>query len=88
MDHDADGGRCPDPDRRARSCMDTIFTERLWRPLKQEAVYLTEITNGFHAGRVIEDWIAFYNNRRPHTALGRQTPDEAYGNRDMEKMAA
>ena len=56
-------------------CMDNIFIERLWRSLKQEAVYLTEITNGFQARRVIRDWIDFYNEKRPHTALGQRTPD-------------
>ena len=29
--------------------LDNIFIERLWRSLKQEAVYLHEITNGFQA---------------------------------------
>ena len=69
-------------------CMDNIFIERLWRSLKQEAIYLTEITDGFHARRVIRDWIDFYNEKRPHTALGRRTPDEAYEGRETEKMAA
>ena len=69
-------------------CMDNIFIERLWRSLKQEAVYLTEIADGFHARRVSRDWIDFHNARRPHTALGRRTPDEAYGDREMEKPAA
>ena len=68
--------------------MDNIFIERLWRSLKQEAVYLTEITDGFHARRVIRDWIGFYNEKRPHTALGRRTPNEAYGERKKEKLAA
>ena len=31
-----------------------------------------------HASRVISDWIAFYNTRRPHQALGMKTPAEAY----------
>ena len=69
-------------------CMDNIFIERLWRSLKQEAVYLTEITDGFQARRVIRDWIDFYNEKRPHTALGRRTPNEAYGGVEMEKLAA
>jgi putative transposase len=69
-------------------CMDNIFIERLWRSLKQEAVYLTEITDGFHAKRVIEDWMSFYNARRPHSALGRQTPDEAYWASEEGKKAA
>ena len=60
-------------------CMDNIFIERLWRSLKYEAVYLHELTDGFKAERVIRDWIEFYNTERPHSALGDQTPAEAYG---------
>ena len=58
--------------------LDNIFIERLWRSLKQEAVYLHEIANGFQAKRIIDDWIGFYNTERPHTALDKRTPDAAY----------
>ena len=57
--------------------LDNIFIERLWRSLKQEAIYLEEITDGFQARRVIKDWIAFYNTERPHSALDWLTPDDA-----------
>jgi putative transposase len=60
-------------------CMDNIFIERLWRSLKYEAVHLHELTDGFHAERVIGEWIGFYNTERPHSALGGRTPAEAYG---------
>lgn len=33
--------------------LDNIFIERLWRSLKQEAIYLEEITDGFQARRVV-----------------------------------
>ena len=59
-------------------CMDNIFIERLWRSLKYEAVYLVEMTDGFHAERVIGGWIAFDNDIRPHSSLDGRTPDEAY----------
>jgi putative transposase len=49
--------------------LDNILIERLWRSLKQEAVYLHKITDGFLAKRIIDDWIGFYNSDRPHTAL-------------------
>jgi putative transposase len=58
--------------------LDNIFIERLWRSLKQEAVYLHEITDGFQAKRIIDNWIGFYNSERPHTALDKRTPDTAY----------
>ena len=58
--------------------LDYIFIERPWRSLKQKAVYLHELLDGFQAKRVIKDWIGFYNTERPHTALDKQTPDVAY----------
>lgn len=68
-------------------CMDNIFIERLWRSLKYEAVYLVEMTDGFHAERVIGDWIAFYNTERPHSSFGGRTPDEVYAaNRPVDMM--
>jgi len=60
-------------------CMDNIFIERLWRSLKYEAVYLHEMTDGFVAERVIDEWIDFYNTERPHSSFDGQTPAEAYG---------
>ena len=67
-------------------CMDNIFIERLWRSLKYEAVHLHELTDGFHAERVIGEWIGFYNTERPHSALGGRTPAEAYGARQPVDM--
>ena len=67
---------------------DNIFIKRLWRSLKQEAIYLEEISDGFQARRVIKDWKAFYNTERPHSALDRQTPDYAYWAGLEEQKAA
>lgn len=62
-----------------RGCyLDNIFIERLWRSLKQEVIYLEEITDGFQARRVIKNWMAFYNTERRHSALDWQVPDDAY----------
>ncbi len=67
-------------------CMDNIFIERLWRALKYEAVHLHELTDGFHAERVIGEWIGFCNTERPHSALGGPTPAEACGARQPVDM--
>jgi len=69
-------------------CMDNIFIERLWRSLKQEAIYLEELSDGFKAQRVIRNWMAFYNTERPHSALEHRTPKEAYWPSQNEKVAA
>ena len=68
--------------------LDNIFVERMGRSLKQEAIYLEEICDGFQARRVIKDWMAFYNTERPHSALDRQTPDDAYWAGLEEQKAA
>jgi len=58
--------------------LDNIFIERLWRSLKYEAIYLTEMTDGFTARRVIREWLDFYSHTRPHSSLDGRTPHEAY----------
>ena len=68
--------------------LDNIFIERLWRSLKQEAVYLEEITDGFKARQVIKNWISFYNTQRPHSSLEYRTPAEAYCTLEQTKLAA
>jgi putative transposase len=54
--------------------MDNVFIERLWRSLKYEDVYLKGYADGREAVRGIADWVAFYNERRPHQALKYRTP--------------
>jgi len=54
------------------------LVERVIRTLKEQCVHRHRFESQQHAMRVIGDWIQFYNSRRPHQALGMQTPDEAY----------
>ncbi len=54
--------------------MDNVFIERLWRSLKYEDIYLKGYADGREARTGIGGWIAFYNGRRPHQALGNRTP--------------
>jgi putative transposase len=54
--------------------MDNVFIERLWRSLKYEDIYLKGYADGREARAGIGAWIAFYNARRPHQALGNLTP--------------
>ena len=58
--------------------MDNVFIERLWRSIKYECVFLNAFETGGEARNGIGRWIDFYNQRRPHSALGGRTPDEAY----------
>lgn len=54
--------------------MDNVFIERLWRSLKHEDIYLKGYSDGREAKIGIASWMAFYNHRRLHQALGYRTP--------------
>ena len=58
--------------------MDNVFIERLWRSLKHEDVYLKGYADGREVHSGIASWFAFYNNTRPHQALGSRTPMAAW----------
>ena len=59
-------------------CMDNIFTERLWRSVKYEEVYLTEYSCVREARAGLTRYLSFYNEKRPHQALGYETPAQIY----------
>lgn len=67
---------------------DNIFVERLWRSVKYEEVYLKAYQSVSEARDSIGRYIQFYNTLRPHSALDRQTPDEAYFGSKAIAMAA
>lgn len=54
------------------------MVERVIRRLKEQCVHRHRFKSQVHALRVIADWIAFYNQQRPHQALKMMTPDAAY----------
>lgn len=54
------------------------MVERVIRTLKEQCVHRHRFETIQHASRVIGDWIRFYNDRRPHQALGMKTPAEAF----------
>jgi putative transposase len=58
--------------------IDNIFTERLWRTIKYEEVYLNDYGSPREARRGIEQYLTFYNHERPHQSLGYQTPAYVY----------
>jgi len=58
--------------------LDNVFVERLWRSLKYEEVHLKAYRNGLEARIGIGQGFRFYNERRPHQALGYETPAAAW----------
>ena len=59
-------------------CMDNIFTERLWRTVKYENIYIRSYENSDDARKGLTEYVTFYNTRRPHQSLGYKTPSEFY----------
>lgn len=58
--------------------LDNIFTERLWRTIKYEEVYLHEYATPRAARHGLTRYIQLYNRERPHQALEYHTPAELY----------
>ena len=58
--------------------LDNIFTERFWRSLKYEEVYLHHYDSPRAARAGITRYIALYNAQRPHQALEYRTPMAVY----------
>lgn len=67
---------------------DNVFVERLWRSIKYEEVYLHAYKTVSEARAGIGRYLSFYNTRRPHSSLDRQTPDHAYFNALTPMMVA
>lgn len=59
-------------------CMDNIFTERLWRTVKYENIYLSSYRNATETKEGLGKYFPFYNEKRRHQSLDYRTPAEVY----------
>ena len=59
-------------------CMDNIFTERLWRTVKYEDVYLKSYRDARETKAGLASYFDFYNHRRRHQSLRDRTPADVY----------
>ena len=57
---------------------DNVFVERLWKSVKYAEVYLYAYDSVSVAKQGLVRYLSFYNQRRPHSALDRKTPDACY----------
>lgn len=64
-------------DSRGRA-LDNVFTERLWRSVKWEEVYLKDYATVPEAKENIGNYFNFYNYERKHQSLNYRTPAEIY----------
>ncbi len=60
--------------------LDNIFIERFWRTIKYDKIYLSPPTDGLELYTMAKDFIAYYNQERPHESLGYQLPIKLYCN--------
>ena len=58
--------------------LDNIFTERFWRTIKYEEVYLNEYSSPREARKRICAYLEFYNHERPHQSLAYRAPAALY----------
>jgi putative transposase len=72
-------------DGRGRA-LDNIFTERLWRTVKYEEVYLSDYASPREARQGLGQYFTFYNYERPHQSLGYRTPAQVYFQADAPQM--
>ena len=63
-----------------------IFIERLWRTLKYERIYLKSYETGTELVQELTDLFSWYNERRKHTSLNKQTPDTVYYREALEPL--
>lgn len=72
-------------DGRGRA-VDNIFTERLWRSVKYEEVYLNDYASPRETRSSLAHYFHFYNFERPHQALDYQTPAQIYAAKDQAML--
>ena len=58
--------------------LDNIIIERFWRSLKYEDIYIYNYSSIKTAKDGINKYIAFYNNKRKHSSLKKNTPDSVF----------
>ncbi len=71
-----------------RSPEGNAIVEGFFRTLKEECVWQHQFESFDEAERVISQWIRFYNEQKPHSALGYLTPKEYYRRQRESALAA
>ena len=64
---------------RKGDCLDNAPMKSFFSSIKTELVHRTQFRTRAEAKAALFEYIEiFYNSRRPHSSLDRQTPDQAY----------
>jgi putative transposase len=58
--------------------LDNVRTERFFRTLKYDLIYINEFETPRELRKAINDYIYEYNTYRPHSSIGDLCPDQVY----------
>lgn len=75
----------PSMDGKGRAT-DNAQSERFWRSIKWEELYLYELKTYFELRQIINNYIKHYNHERPHQSLNYKTPSEAHFNLEKKSI--
>ena len=67
--------------------LDNVRTERFFRTLKYDCVYINEFNSPRELRIAINQYIGEYNTYRPHSSLGGKCPAEVYGKQQHQAVA-
>lgn len=59
-------------------CLDNAKTERFFRSVKYERIYINEYENPRELRSMLNEYINIYNTYRPHSSLDNKTPFQVY----------
>lgn len=59
-------------------CLDNARTERFFRTLKYDRIYINEYETPRELRAMLRDYMKTYNNYRPHSSLGGESPARYY----------
>ena len=69
-------------------CLDNAKTERFFRTLKYDRIYVEEYNTPRELRGMLKSYISKYNHYRPHSSNGGRTPAEVYFGNTLEKVIA
>ncbi len=58
--------------------IDNVYVERFFRTIKHEKLYLMHLENGQDVTSACNEFILYYNSKRGHSSLLKQTPKDVY----------
>lgn len=67
--------------------LDNVRTERFFRTLKYDLIYINEYTSPRHLRRDLDQYMIEYNTYRPHSSINDRCPAEAYEERFFNAAA-